>query len=54
MTLMMLKIMIYTNTQIGFIFQFHELLPEFNAIENICIPTLIAGKKIDRIYAGFT
>ncbi len=32
------------NTQIGFIFQFHQLLPEFNAIENVMMPALI-GKK---------
>jgi lipoprotein-releasing system ATP-binding protein len=31
------------NTQIGFIFQFHHLLAEFNAIENVCIPAFIAG-----------
>ncbi|RYE48808.1 MAG: ABC transporter ATP-binding protein [Sphingobacteriales bacterium] len=33
---------IYRNKNIGFIFQFHHLLPEFNAIENICIPAFIA------------
>ncbi len=31
------------NKQIGFIFQFHHLLAEFNAIENVCIPAFIAG-----------
>jgi ABC-type antimicrobial peptide transport system, ATPase component len=31
------------NQKIGFIFQFHHLLPEFTAIENICIPAYIAG-----------
>ena len=35
----------FRNSQIGFIFQFHELLPEFNAIENICIPGMIRGNK---------
>tara|TARA_B110000444_G_C18806184_1_gene580080 strand:- start:192 stop:854 length:663 start_codon:yes stop_codon:yes gene_type:complete len=35
----------FRNSQIGFIFQFHELLPEFNAIENICIPGMIRGDK---------
>ncbi|MDT3401640.1 ABC transporter ATP-binding protein [Mucilaginibacter terrae] len=34
----------FRNTQIGFIFQFHHLLAEFNALENVCIPAFIAGK----------
>ena len=33
------------NTQIGFIFQFHELLPEFSAIENVIIPAIIKGEN---------
>jgi lipoprotein-releasing system ATP-binding protein len=33
----------FRNRKIGFIFQFHHLLVEFNAIENVCIPALIAG-----------
>ncbi len=33
----------FRNTHIGFVFQFHQLLPEFNAIENIMIPAYIAG-----------
>lgn len=33
------------NTEIGFVFQFHQLLPEFSARENVMIPALIAGKS---------
>ncbi|WP_313386152.1 ABC transporter ATP-binding protein [Chishuiella sp.] len=35
----------FRNENIGFIFQFHQLLPEFNALENICIPAFIKKTK---------
>lgn len=35
---------LFRNLKIGFIFQFHHLLAEFNALENVCIPAFIAGK----------
>jgi lipoprotein-releasing system ATP-binding protein len=37
------KLSAFRNTQIGFIFQFHQLLPEFTAVENIALPALIKG-----------
>src|SRR5690554_5388939 len=40
---------IFRNKQIGFIFQFHQLLPEFTALENVMIPALIANKNRNRV-----
>jgi len=39
----------FRNLNLGFIFQFHQLLPEFTALENVCIPAFITGKSKSEI-----
>lgn len=41
----------FRNKHIGFVFQFHHLLPEFSALENVCIPGWIAGRKKKEVHA---
>lgn len=40
------KIAAFRNQHIGFIFQFHQLLPEFTALENVCIPAMMNGQSM--------
>jgi lipoprotein-releasing system ATP-binding protein len=42
------ELAIFRNKNIGFIFQFHHLLPEFTALENICIPAYIAKTSVKK------
>lgn len=41
----------FRNTNIGFVFQFHQLLPEFSLVENVAMPALIKGEKPKEAYA---
>ena len=48
------KLAAFRNKHIGFVFQFHHLLPEFTALENVCIPGWVAGTKKKEVQARAT
>ena len=43
------KLAAFRNKHIGFVFQFHHLLPEFTALENVCIPGWLAGRNKNEV-----
>ena len=43
------KLAAFRNKHIGFVFQFHHLLPEFTALENVCIPGWLAGRSKNEV-----
>jgi lipoprotein-releasing system ATP-binding protein len=45
------KLSVFRNQNLGFIFQFHHLLPEFTALENVCMPAFIAKKSKKEAFA---
>jgi len=46
------KLAVFRNKHIGFVFQFHHLLPEFSALENVCIPGWLGGRKRKEVEAA--
>lgn len=48
-TLTAKQLSLFRNKHIGFVFQFHHLLPEFTALENVCIPGWLAGRKKNEV-----
>lgn len=48
-TLTVKQLSFFRNKHIGFVFQFHHLLPEFTALENVCIPGWLAGRKKNEV-----
>jgi len=44
------KLAAFRNRHIGFVFQFHHLLPEFSAVENVCIPGWVAGRRKKEVH----